>query len=99
MSALEFAFKAKLWIYEGKGAWYFVTLPKDISKSIKFFAGQRPGWGSLRVTVRVGKTTWKTSIFPDTKAGAYLLPVKADVRAKERLEPGRNMAVKLGIDL
>lgn len=83
---LDFSFKAKLWLYQGKAAWHFITVPKDISEQIKSFAAlPKRGWGSVRVTATVGKTTWKTSIFPDSKQGTYLLPVKADVRRKESL--------------
>ncbi len=46
------------------------------------FGLMKRGWGSLPVIVAMGKTTWKTSIFPDKKAGAYLLPLKAEVRKK-----------------
>lgn len=99
MSDLDIAFKGKLWMYQGKGAWFFITLPTDVSERIKFLTGPRRGWGSVRVSARIGKTAWKTSIFPDKKAGAYLLPVKADVRAKERLEAGCTVSVDLGVDL
>jgi len=40
------------------------------------------GFGSIRVTVTVGDTTWKTSVFPN-KDGTYGLPIKASVRQKE----------------
>jgi hypothetical protein len=33
----------------------------------------------------LGKTSWKTSIFPDAKSGGYLLPLKAVVRKKENV--------------
>jgi hypothetical protein len=69
--------------------WHFVTLPKKESDEIKKnFGAKKRGWGSLRVTATIGKTTWKTSIFPDKKAGAYLLPLKAEVRKKEGIGEG-----------
>ncbi|MDP3696445.1 MAG: DUF1905 domain-containing protein [Candidatus Taylorbacteria bacterium] len=40
---------------------------------------------TLPVRVTIGKTSWKTSIFPDKKAGAYLLPLKNEVRKKEKI--------------
>lgn len=56
----------KVWLYPGKAAWHFVTIPKDISSDIDYyFAQNKRGWGSLPVSVTIGKTTWKTSIFPD----------------------------------
>jgi hypothetical protein len=33
--------------------------------------------------VTIGKTKWKTSVFPDKRSGTYLLPLKAEVRKKE----------------
>lgn len=33
----------------------------------------------------IGKTQWKTSIFPDKRSRTYLLPLKAEVRKKERI--------------
>lgn len=95
---MDIAFKGKLWLWQGKGAWHFVTLPKDESRRIKFFAGPRRGWGSIRVVAQIGKTAWRTSIFPDKKSGAYLLPVKAELRGKENLEAGRTLSVKLTVD-
>ncbi|MCY7364762.1 MAG: DUF1905 domain-containing protein [Frankiaceae bacterium] len=49
----------------------------------------------LWIHVTVGGTTWSTSIFPDTKRGAYLLPVKKDVRRREGLEVGDRLSVAL----
>ena len=90
--------KSKLWIYPGEAAWHFVTLPKKDSDLIKKrFEGLTRGWGSLPVIVTIGDTNWKTSIFPDKKAGAYLLPIKADVRKKEKLEAGK--AVTFSIEI
>ncbi len=78
--------RAKVWLYSGKAAWHFITLPKKKSSDIKRkFGLMKRGWGSLPVVVTVGTTTWKTSIFPDSKRGAYLLPLKSEVRNKERL--------------
>lgn len=92
-------FKAKIWIYPGgKAAWHFITVPKPISADIKKKHGKNArGWGSHPVSVTIGDTTWKTSIFPDNKSGTYLLPVKADVRKKEGLFEGElaHVTIKL----
>jgi hypothetical protein len=90
MIKLEYSMRAKVWLYPGAGGWHFVTLPAKDSAAIKraFGVAQR-GWGSLPVIATVGKTTWKTSIFPDKKIGAYVLPLKADVRKKENIELDR----------
>jgi hypothetical protein len=45
----------------------------------------------------IGKTQWKTSLFPDSKSGAYLLPVKSDVRKKENVTAENKVSVTLEI--
>ncbi len=66
--------------------WHFVTLPKKISREIKTrFSPLKKGWGSIRVEMTLGKTLWKTSIFPDSKLGSYVLPLKSGIRKKEHV--------------
>jgi len=80
----------------GQGGWHFVSVPKKLSAEIKTsFDSRSKGWGSLPVLVTVGKTSWKTSIFPDKKAGAYLLPLKADIRKKEKICDGDTIRLTL----
>lgn len=57
------------------------------------------GFGSVRISALIGNTSWQTSIFPDKKSGCYFLPLKADVRKKEKLIDGQTVSVKLGIDV
>lgn len=90
--------RAKVWLYPGMAGWHFVTLPKKQSETIKkTFSAMKRGWGSLPVTVTIGKTSWKTSIFPDQKAGAYLLPLKSDIRKKEKVAEDDTIAFLLEI--
>lgn len=85
---MEYAFSAKLWVYGGTGAWHFVTVPKAISSEIREnFGANSRGWGSLRVSVAIGDTSWRTSIFYDSKTKTYLLPVKKEVRTKLEFKP------------
>ncbi len=90
MRFLKYKIKATVWLYPGEnGNWHFLTVPKKESSNItEQFGAFKKGWGSLPVEVAIGKTIWKTSIFPDKKSGTYLLPVKAIVRRKEGLEAG-----------
>lgn len=79
----KYTMRATVWLSPGLTSWHFVTLPKRQSAEIKeHFGVMHRGWGSLPVVVTIGKTSWRTSIFPDRKAGAYLLPLKAEVRKK-----------------
>jgi len=93
-----FEFAAPLWRYPGADGWHFVSLPAEISGDITdMTAGARRGFGSVRVAVTVGATSWRTSIFPDSRTGAYLLPVKKAVRAAEHLEAGDEIRAHLQI--
>jgi hypothetical protein len=90
--------RAKVWIYPGQAAWHFASIPKKTASEIKTrFGASARGWGSLRVTATIGKTSWETSIFPDKKTGTYLLPLKAAVRKKEKVEVGKTIAIKLEV--
>ncbi|MFP5219480.1 MAG: DUF1905 domain-containing protein [Actinomycetes bacterium] len=89
-------FTAPLWRYQGDSAWYFITVPVDLSDDIRELTeGTRRGFGSVRVRATVGATAWTTSVFPDTKRGAFLLPVKKAVRAAEGLDDGDAVDVVL----
>lgn len=91
-----FEFTGPLWRYPGEGGWHFVSLPAEISADITdIAAGARRGFGSVRVAVRVGATSWLTSIFPDNKTGTYLLPVNKAVRMAEQLDDGDEVRAEL----
>ena len=90
-----FEFGAPLWRHPGADGWHFVSLPAEVSAEIT--AGGRRGFGSVRVDVTVGATSWRTSLFPDSKTGAYLLPVKKAVRVAERLDVGDEVRTVLQI--
>ena len=96
----EVRFKAQLWRYSGEAGWCFVTAPKAASESLRRLSkGLRNAFGSVRVRAMIGQTAWRTSVFFDSKADAYLLPVKAEVRRKERIAPGDVVDVALEIEL
>ena len=86
-------FKDKLWRYPGGSGWYFVSLPNDMSEHIKLISsGETVGLGYVRVKVLVGRTIWKTTLFP-SKEGTYLLAVKATVRKAENFKVGDTIKV------
>lgn len=64
-------FEAQLWEWDARrtDSWVFVSLPADASEDIRELAAEpRRGFGSVRVRVTIGATSWKTSIFPDVRA-------------------------------
>jgi hypothetical protein len=93
-----YEFRAPVWEHAGPGAWHFVSLPEPVADDIADrFAGRAKGFGSIRVDVAVGATRWSTSIFPDTKRGTYVLPVKKAVRVAEGLVDGSVADVRLSV--
>jgi hypothetical protein len=93
-----FEFGAPLWRHPGADGWHFVSLPAEVSAEITdIAAGARRRFGSVRVDVTVGATSWRTSLFPDSKTGTYLLPVKKAVRLAEHLEAGGEVRAQLQI--
>ncbi len=93
---MELTFKSKLWEWQGQGAWCFISVPKEYYADIQRISqSPRKGFGSVRVEVLIGKTSWKTSIFPDSKSGTYLLPVKKSVREEENINIGDLIAVEI----
>ncbi|PJE65190.1 DUF1905 domain-containing protein [Candidatus Saccharibacteria bacterium CG10_big_fil_rev_8_21_14_0_10_47_8] len=93
---MELTFKAELWEWQGQGAWCFISLPKKYYEEIRLInAAPKRGFGSVRVEATIGKTAWRTSIFPDSKSRSYLLPVKKDVRKNEDLQIGNTTSVKV----
>ncbi len=93
-STIPYTFKAKPWQYSGKGAWIFVSLPEDISAEIRTLMGKmEQGWGRLTATAKIGNTEWQSAIWWDSKHKTYLLPLKADIRKKEKIEIGKEIKV------
>lgn len=90
-------FDAELWLWDGTAAWHFVTLPEDVSDEVEDEAGERRGFGSVPVRVTIGSSTWTTSVFPDSKRGAFLLPVKKSIRSREGVEVGDVVTVELAV--
>ena len=97
MVAGRHVFRAHLWEHSpgDPGSWHFLTLPVELSEDIVAEAGPRGGFGSIRVQVRTGSTTWRTSLFPDAARGSLLLPVKKSVRESEGLSAGTVCEVEL----
>lgn len=97
--AIKFSFSGKIWLYPSSSAkWHFITVPKKESQEIKERYGPlAKGWGSFPVEVQIGKSVWKTSIFPDSKSKTYILPLKLAIRTKEELLEGDTITIKFTI--
>lgn len=102
MIDLEFTFTGKMWRWQSETAtaWHFVTLPAELSEDIKAFTKHMArGFRSVKVEVRIGETTWKTSLFPSKEKGAYFLPIKKAVRIAENMGVDSVVTVHLRIPI
>ena len=97
--AKKYKVRAQVVVWPGEqGAWHFAHIDKKQSALIKErYRGPRRGFGGIRVTVKLGKTRWETSIFPDSRSGTYILPLKAAVRRAEAIAEGDQITFTLGI--
>ncbi|MBB4613379.1 DUF1905 domain-containing protein [Novosphingobium taihuense] len=104
MSDDAYATTTTLWRWSGGangGDWFFVTVDGEVGEALSATAlmhrletGRRAGWGSVKVTVQVGETEWRTSAFPSKERG-WMVPIKASVRKAEGLIEGEAFALQL----
>ncbi|MEO8609431.1 MAG: DUF1905 domain-containing protein [Chloroflexota bacterium] len=95
---MNIEFEGIIWFWRGPAPWFFVTIPLEQSRDLKVVSNLVTyGWGVLPVQVRIGKTLYKTSLFP--KEEYYIVPIKASVRKAENLDEGDTVTVEVIIDL
>ena len=93
---MNIEFNGKIWFWNGPAPWYFVTVPAKQCGILKAMSGfVTYGWGMILAKVRIGKTEWKTSLWP--KDDSYIVPIKASVRKAEKLEEGDQVTVRLEV--
>ena len=83
---------------DATGGWFFITIAGQAAAEVRYASlGRTGGFGSVKVTARIGTTEWRTSLFPDRASGGFLLPLKAGVRRREAIAAGQTIAVELTI--
>ncbi|GAA6525231.1 DUF1905 domain-containing protein [Intrasporangium sp. DVR] len=97
-------FTAPLWRWKAQDSWFFVTLPDDAAAVVRERPRPPRGFGSVRVRVHLddpagagAALVWDTSVFPDSRSGSYVLPVKKQVRVAHDLEEGDPLAIVLDV--
>ena len=84
---IAYEFATHMWQHNSPGGWYFVSLPQNMSEEIRsHLKWQEEGWGRMKAVAQIGNNEWETAIWFDTKMKTYLLPIKAAIRKKCRLE-------------
>ncbi|WP_281228808.1 DUF1905 domain-containing protein [Flavobacterium aquiphilum] len=95
---IKYEFSAKTWQHQGPNGWYFVSLPiamaKEIRENLKW---QEEGWGRLKAVAKIGNSKWETAIWFDTKLNTYLLPLKAEIRKKEKIQKGDDITTTIWV--
>jgi len=90
-------FKGDIFYWRGPAPFLFVAVPEEPSRDLKAISAMVTyGWGVIPVQVRIGKTEWKTSLFP--KKGRYLVPIRMSVQKAENLKVGDNVVIQLEVN-
>jgi hypothetical protein len=93
---MDIEFSGEIWYWRGPSPFYFVTLPEAEGHEVKAMSGfVTYGWGMIPATVRIGKTEWRTALWP--KDGSYVVPIKASVRRAEALAEGDRVTLRLEV--
>jgi hypothetical protein len=95
---MEIEFSGEIFFWRGPAPFFFVTIPEEESRGIKEISSSVTyGWGVIPVQVQIGKTVWKTSLFP--KNDLYLVPIKVSVRKAEKIEEGDEVTIRLTVGI
>ena len=89
---MKYEFTAKVWNYSstvGTGGWHI-----EIRENLGFL---EEGWGRLKMTAKTDNTQWETAIWFDTKLDTYLLPLKAEIRKKEKITTDKEIEIMIWI--
>jgi hypothetical protein len=97
IAVVDLEFSGEIIHWRGPSPFHFVAVPDEQSAAIEAVSSLVTyGWGAIPVQARIGRTDFRTSLFP--KDELYLVPVKVAVRRAERLELGDHVTVRLSLD-
>ena len=94
---IEFESDVFRWSARDDVALYLTAVPPELSEDIREIPRPQRGFGSVRVRARIGDSEWTTSIFPDSKTGSYVLPLKKSVRDAEAIVEGGPVVVRIEV--
>jgi hypothetical protein len=84
--------------WRGPSPFHFVEVPDDESAAIDSVKALITyGWGAIPVEGRIGRTEFRTSLFPRNER--YLIPLKDAVRRAEGVALGDMVEVRLTLDV
>lgn len=75
-----------------------VTVPEEVSEELNArYSENKRGFGSLKVEVKLGESTWNTSLFYDSKTSCFVLPIKKTVRDRNRVSEGDSADISIKV--
>ena len=100
---VRFSARLQIWTNESeRSSVGFVILPPTATEQVnahelmrRLELGKRRGFGSVKVTARIGETEWQTSIFPQKGRESWFMAIKAAVRRAEEIEEGDQVQIDL----
>ena len=93
---MQLEFQGEIFYWRGPAPYLFVAVPDAPSRELRAIASAVTyGWGVIPVTARIGKTAFKTSLFP--KDGRYLVPIKKSVQLAERIDAGDTVTIQMEV--
>lgn len=75
--------KGKVELFPQKGGWYYIRVPKKITKLFSSVANR----GLIPIKITLGSSVWDSSLLP-MGDGTHFIALKAAVRKKEGIDVG-----------
>lgn len=95
---MELAFSGEVICWRGPPPYRFVAVPDAEAAALRAASPLVSyGWGCIPVTVRLGRTTFTTSLFP--RDGGYVVPIKVAVQRAEGVELGDVVHLALRLEV
>lgn len=89
-----FRFEGEVIEWRGPAPFLFVRMPEDMAAELREMSSQLSyGWGCIPAQVVLGKTAYRTSLFP--KDGSFLVPVKVAIQRSESVGLGDHVSLTL----
>ena len=88
-------FSGEVVYWRGPSPYHFVVVPDPALDEVASWSFASYGWGCVPVHGRIGRTEFRTSLFP--KDGGFVVPIKAPGRKAEDVDLGD--VVRLRLDL
>ena len=85
-----------------RGTYHLLTITGPPADTLAFHArmrrleyGRQRGFGSVKVTARIGDTEWSTSLFPQRNSTEWVLLISRKVMRAEGLTAGEPVTLEL----